>query len=172
MALLHPHQFVVALHYLDDLRHVDVAAVCVGAQRAAHGEDVRRLHHLDGQSTGRDGALHFSPRGAALHGDGHRGRIDGEDVVETAHVQHHTTGGVRVPALTVTAAGDRDLEPSRARVPHDGLQLRNGRGVFHFRDPRRRETRDIGPEQRVVRAKEVVVRDDKSAGVDGDSEQH
>ena len=143
----------------------------VGAQRAAHGEDVRGLHHLERESPRGDGALHFVPRRAALHRDGQGDRIDGTDPVEPAHVQHDAAPGVGVASLTVAASGDRHLEPALPRVPQDGPELVDLPDGVHPLHARGRQARDVTPDERVLGPEKVLVRDDERAGVKSEGEQ-
>ncbi len=66
-------------------------------------------------------------------------------------------GAIRVPALAVAAARDRDLEPALARVLEDGLELFHLAGVVQPLDPGGGEARDIGPQERIVPVEQVLV---------------
>ncbi len=114
---------------------------------------------------GREGALHLVPGRAALHRDRALGGVDGEDVIEAAHVEPHAARGVGLTALAVAAAGDRDLEPAGVGVADDGAELLDVAGVLEPRDAGRGDAGDVACEQRIGGAKPGVVRNGEGAGI-------
>ena len=84
-------------------------AVRIHAQRAAHAEDVDRLHRLDRQPLPIEQPLHVRPHRAALHVHDLPGLVE-RDPVQPPHVEHQTVLDERLPTHAVPLASGGHLE--------------------------------------------------------------